>query len=772
MNRRDRDTYGQLSQIIRESEKHMKTQIDLATLVRRRNIEDCCIDWEHEPIPIYFIQDCIVVETKTDRSYTYRLINYVSGEEKYLFHRKQAAKGSDFMKLIPKFKELDIYESHYPQTGEDLIRFIFGVIFKLYGYAIRKDQINLSVEMYDAMVKDKISLSDVPVGLGKTHAYLVAAIVYGKLHRDILNRRHPIIITTSSIELQRAIVKDYLPEISRMLYRFKIISKPITSVVRKGKDNYLCNIRYKSYMKNIVHGKKPLNQLKALKAIEVLDIMDLDEVENLSKYDRKRINVNVDECQYCTKKATCPYQQFMQQAKRPLYDIQVCNHNYYLADVIRRSNLQSPLLPDHKVVVMDEAHKIIEAARQLYGTSVEEQLLYRLAKKCDYIGVRGRDNAKNLSALGQDLWKNAQGLFDELVRNIPRTIIEDDIEKYQTFLTSLARVYLSKMIASLEEIERVVKRYDSKYAYELMRMSNSLKVFLGSDIIYWLEQPYMNKQRMLKSIPINLRDELENDLWQQRGAKILTSGTLAVKNSFDYVKDQVGIRNQKARLQHITKESPFDFKKNCVVHLSTGIPYPDVDSQDYIHTVGDRLVELIHASNGHAMVLFTSYRPLKLVFDYVKDRLEDYELIQMSRGTRSGIDRFKATRNGVIFATGSAWEGVNIPGDLLSHLIVVKLPFPIPDPILEYEKMVYLNMDTYINEVIIPQMLIKLRQGVGRLIRTEADSGVISILDSRCMKNTKYYKAVIEALPECRLVGNIDEISTFFEMNKDRNYFD
>lgn len=147
-------------------------------------------------------------------------------------------------------------------------------------------------------------------------------------------------------------------------------------------------------------------------------------------------------------------------------------------------------------------------------------------------------------------------------------------------------------------------------------------------------------------------------------------------------------------------------------------------------------------------------------------------MILMSRGKKDAINEFKKTKNGVLFATGSAWEGINIPGDLLSHLIIVKLPFPIPDPISEYERTMYSSMDHYMEAVVVPKMLIKLRQGVGRLIRKETDTGVISILDARATVGGKYHDQVIEALPQCRLTDKSQDTKRFFEEKKTDTFFE
>ena len=254
---------------------------------------------------------------------------------------------------------------------------------------------------------------------------------------------------------------------------------------------------------------------------------------------------------------------------------------------------------------------------------------------------------------------------------------------------------------------------------------------------------------------------------------ILTSGTIAVDGDFDYVKKELGLDIiNKNKIVEINKASPFNFKQNCMMYIPNNIPFPNTDDSNYIKRVTEETYKLIKASNGHALVLFTAYKPLRKVYKALSEKITDIPLIEMSRGRSNDVIEFKKSKNGVLFATGSMWEGVNIPGDILSHLIIVKLPFPIPDPISEYEKTLYADMNHYRNSALVPKMLIKLRQGAGRLIRSESDTGVISILDIRASNKGKYRDEIINALPKCVVAKGIDDIEVFIRDKKDKSYFE
>ncbi len=378
-----------------------------------------------------------------------------------------------------------------------------------------------------------------------------------------------------------------------------------------------------------------------------------------------------------------------------------------------------------------------------------------------------------MKCLGEEMIKYSSMMFDDLIKNIPKHIERDETEKFETVLTSIGKVYLSRIIATIEEILRMKNKEDRKLHSDLIRCIKDLKVFQDwGGIIYWIENPFLRGQCIFASVPIALSKELGYDLWQAEDSKILTSGTLAVKNEFGYLKNELGLQAaSQSRIHELSKESPFDFKENCLIHIPENLPYPTYIDDNYLRKIANKVEELVKASNGHAMVLFTSYKPpLKIVYEQLKHRLEEYDMILMSRGKKDAINEFKKTKNGVLFATGSAWEGINIPGDLLSHLIIVKLPFPIPDPISEYERTMYSSMDQYIEAVVVPKMLIKLRQGVGRLIRKETDTGVISILDARATVGGKYHDQVIEALPNCEIVKSANDIREFYMEKKPKGF--
>lgn len=199
--------------------------------------------------------------------------------------------------------------------------------------------------------------------------------------------------------------------------------------------------------------------------------------------------------------------------------------------------------------------------------------------------------------------------------------------------------------------------------------------------------------------------------------------------------------------------------------------FPNQQDKRYIAAVADEIERLVRMSHGHAAVLFTSYNAMGQVFAMLKERGLSYPMFQMGRRDTAALEKFKTSGNGILFASGSFWEGIDIPGNALSLLVIVKLPFAAPDPISDYEQTLYGDMDAYKARVLVPEMLIKLKQGFGRLIRAETDTGVCAILDSRAREGGAYHRCVLDTLPDCPSTSDAGDIRRFMEKRKPLAYF-
>ncbi|MGN1128947.1 MAG: ATP-dependent DNA helicase [Candidatus Flemingiibacterium sp.] len=294
----------------------------------------------------------------------------------------------------------------------------------------------------------------------------------------------------------------------------------------------------------------------------------------------------------------------------------------------------------------------------------------------------------------------------------------------------------------------------------------------SSKILTWAETDE-NDAVTLCCCPKNVGREMYKYLWSNGHHHILTSGTMSDGRSFEYFEKESGVdRVRKDRKQYSSTLSPFDYAGNTRLYLPEDLPMPsDASDEKYVSAIAERITELVKVTHGHTAILFTSYRMLNAVYEKVKDRISGYELIRMTRSNRNAIRDFKKKDNVVLFASGSMWEGVDCAGDKLSSVIIVRLPFPLRSAAMEEKKSASANVSAFINEYAVPEMLIKLRQGVGRLIRCETDTGLISVLDTRAVRS-RYSERVQAVLSKYPRVENLDEIREFFHSVKHKEYFE
>ena len=224
------------------------------------------------------------------------------------------------------------------------------------------------------------------------------------------------------------------------------------------------------------------------------------------------------------------------------------------------------------------------------------------------------------------------------------------------------------------------------------------------------------------------------------------------------------------RLEDFIAVSPFNYEENCLLYIPNDLPKTQMGSEQEAKCLAEQICRLVEATHGHTLVLFTSYSLMGAVYKQVKDRLS-FPLMEVWRHSQDVIHQFKQASNAVLFAAGSCWEGVDFPGDMVSSLILVRLPFPVPDPLSEAEREQYPTLQDYIKTVVIPDMQVKLRQGFGRAIRTETDTCVVSILDYRAAPGERYHKAVLETLPNLRLTRKIEDVEEFIRAKKGPDYF-
>ena len=629
---------------------------------------------------------------------------------------------------------------------------IFRTLLPAHGLAIRQAQIELCHEMLVAMFSGRVSLCDAGVGIGKTHAYLVAGILWQK-HRP-RGLPQTLTISTSSVALQNAITKEYLPTLSRILAEDGLLAKPIHAVIRKGRERYVCDWRLMQRLKQITVSERISPTRKA--ALKQLGrFVDLDEAAGLSGYDRARVCVPEVCPQSCPMREICRYQEFLKQAKSESIDIQICNHNYLLADAMHRQQGVRPLLKDYHILVVDEAHKLPDAARQMYGQAVSPAELKQMESTL---------KAKHLFKAARGLADAGNSLISLFKREPKKTSQEEAFvmtEERAAALDAICRL-LHSLARSSVVLPHIVCRQFEKMAHLFADFRDE-----SPEKVLYIQYDRAGMPTLCAASR-KLPQQLTRDLWLSGNPAILTSGTLAAGGSFARLRQILGLERL-ARCREFTALSPFDYPHNMLLYL---LPSRERSGQSETETAlfARQIQELIAAAHGHALVLFTSYSMMSRAFQELKDTLP-YPLFAAWRGNQQAVRQFKQAGNAVLFAAGPCWEGIDFPGDMVSLLILARLPFPVPNPVSEAEREQYPDLQAYIRAVVIPEMQTKLRQGVGRAIRTETDTCVVAILDRRAAPGGKYHAEVKDALPPCPVTGRIQDVRQFIRVRKGPEYF-
>ena len=639
---------------------------------------------------------------------------------------------------------MQTYPTGYAESHR-MVEQIFREILPRRGMAVREEQIALCHEVLDTLYNKEISLCEAGVGIGKTLAYLVACILW-QMHRPN-QLKMPVVISTSSVALQDAILNEYLPDLSAVLLAEGIITAPITAVVRKGKERFVCDARLAERQAKAI--SKGSRQKGSLRMAE--NVLDLDHIPGLSRYDRCRICVPQSCPHDCFLRLDCRYQQYLRDSMKP--DIQICNHNYLLANASHRLEERPLLLRQYQALVVDEAHKLPDAARQMYTETLSAQDMDDLCSLLQQAHFKGL--SKRLRTVFLTLSISCAPSFAMPKRKI-------------SIPFSLTPFRQAAIADSINLLQYIGSQPDMPHylQYRLTEAESLLRLFL-LDVptrILYLEFS-ADGQPTFCAASSRVPQLLRSALWNTREPTILTSGTLTAAGDFDHTEQLLGL-NAYTPLRHFRADSPFNYMKKCLLYIPTRRAAA-VHENQYL---ADQIVQLTAACHGHALVLFTSYRQMRNVYDALGGRLT-FPVFQAGRGQNRTIQKFKESGNGVLFAAGSCWEGIDFPGDMVSLLIIAKLPFSIPDPVSDYERRQYPNLRDYINAEIIPEMQKKLRQGFGRAIRTEQDSCVVTILDERAGIGGKYHDATLVALPTCPTTEKIEDVQQFIREQKRPDYF-
>ena len=532
---------------------------------------------------------------------------------------------------------------------------IFKNLLPAQGMPERLEQIALSHRMLEAMQDGGIALCDAGTGIGKTYAYLVAGVVFHGLRPS-----RPILISTSSIALQKAVRDAYLPFLSTVLIADGMIAEPIQAVIRKGKSHYVCDQRLERRLGQLDLRKKNWRAGNAL--LFLREKLDMDEAPRLSSYDREQVCVpKVCDCG----REDCRYRTFLDSCDGGQYPFQICNHNLLLADAIHRGTGRQPILPDSLAVIIDEAHKLPETARQMFGVTLRAEDIQSLI----------HDLRREKYLLAADALADTSRLF---LRKLKRP--HNPRQRFSEY----ARLLVAPNRALTVVRKQVNPLLSTSTRRRLDKLATTVALFSEGrpDMVFYLAEDSRDTV-MLCATVADLTAQLQSTLWNQPRPIILTSGTLAVGSDFHRFREEAGLLAD-SRVTESVSLSPFDYRKNCLLYVPR-FP-PGQRNEAYYDKLADEIALLLDAARGHALGLFTSYAAMSAV----KGRLSAMDLLwplfTLGRNAVHTTERFKASPGSVLLATGAAWEGFDFPGDCVSLLVIPRLPFARPDALKEKER--------------------------------------------------------------------------------------
>lgn len=604
------------------------------------------------------------------------------------------------------------------------------------GLELRTGQVIMAQETAAAIAAKHSLAVEAEVGTGKSYAYLVpASIQYQREHRQI-------VIATSTIALQEQLYRDTIT-VMRML------GMNAEVLLAKGMKHFVCMRKLRAQRR-----KHPEHLILTQTARFCADgKQDISQMPfHIPELEWKRICIShfgATLCQSCDLKSVCSYAQ-MRSRLRHGNDIVICNHNMLVSHLRNQQDGNGIFNQNRNILIVDEAHHLEHTFRESFTEAYSRKEMIRLLKR-----------NLNSSRYRQKLVAHAihdVSLFFQQCRDQIRSQQEQSEDDMSTFYfenTPDTKNLLGKIKHILPELQ---------IEHELSGLYEFLRKVYHSDkrSIIWLE----NKPELRLCVcQKDIRADIRAMLYRSGHSTILTAATLAgsvegtPREQYAYFLDSIGFPD--TGIVSEPKKSPFDYDRNTMLYCSKHLPYPKHDDmENYRERSISEIVDLLRITDGKALILFTAKADMLYVYKKLSNMDLPYRILMQSKGSSQEhqLDKFRKDTNSVILGTGIFWEGISIEGESLSQVIIFKLPFPAPDPILDWKMSL---CDHPIQEVAVPEMLIRLRQGVGRLIRSETDCGIVSILDPRAVGN--YSQIICSVLPMKHMTGSIAEIAEFWE---------
>ncbi|MDX8416198.1 ATP-dependent DNA helicase [Intestinicryptomonas porci] len=671
----------------------------------------------------------------------------------------------------------DVKQPLFLSETSDAIFKAGGAMQEYLGFEHRPEQEEMSRFCAQAFESDTPLVFEAGTGVGKSLAYLIPGIIAAK------RTRRPLIVSTNTIALQQQILNKDLPLVKLLFTRDETLREfaDFKTAFLVGRANYLCTTRLRRAIaeKTELFETKEAAELERIREWALTTETGLYEELNPPPMPEVWGWVNADSSS-CTLKNCSDGLCFYQKAKKKIAgaDVVIVNHSLLFSLIASgaASEIGSKgVLFSNDMCVLDEAHLIHDVAAENFGLSISSRALNRELKR-----IYDPRKKRGLIMRGG------------LAREIEKDVVADAIRESEEFFASVRQKYLTKRdtvsLSSPEWIENTLdkpleilaqtlaslaSRAQSEqaaseikdYQRRIIAARNALQdaVFLSSrDHVYWVEKSGSSENVSIQSAPIDVAPILREVLFERETSVILTSATLATsKGNLDSFIEKTGAE----AAEKFVANSPFDYKKNMRVMLCNDAPEPDKDSKKLDCENIAKIIERLCAGvEGGTLVLFTGYYEMNKTADFLYESniLKDRRILVQKQMPRAElIARFKEHGNAVLLGTDSFWTGIDVPGKALSQVIITRLPFANPShPLVEARnnKILSEGGKPFI-QLSIPEAIIKFRQGVGRLIRSKTDKGIISLLDSRLVSKP-YGRNFMAALPPAPVLrfnsGNLE----------------